>query len=114
MLLQNYRGRDCRFQAVSLISFDNFTKRTHRATLSLPVVRHQRQPTLHLCGRAQTLNQIPLGVRERFAGWRCAHVTSNTRTRQYCAKEEPIRTLPGFAMQFELASLLISTAALAR
>src|SRR5205823_130190 len=59
MLLQNHCGCDSSFQAMSFIAFHNLAKRTHSASLSLPVVGHRGQPPLDLCGRAQMLNKLP-------------------------------------------------------
>src|SRR5580765_4624109 len=84
MLLENHRCRHRCFQTVSLASLHNLAKRTHRTAAAFPVVRHQRQPTLHLRRCVQTLNEIPFFGGEDLPRWRSIHVKSNSRSHWIC------------------------------
>ena len=72
MLLKNDRGADRRFEAVSFVSFDEFAKRSERASISFAVVRHRAEEALHLDRRVEPLHQFPLGCGEAvFVGFHC-------------------------------------------
>src|SRR5687767_4505235 len=80
------------------VSFNDFAKRSHRAALSLPVVRHFGQPSLHLCGCVQPLNESPLlGCEVFFTGY-AIHCLYEVSTESGSDRVMQLSLLDGHAM----------------
>jgi hypothetical protein len=79
MLLENHGGGNGSFEAMRFVSLHDFAKRSHRATLGFPVVRHFGQPALDLRRGVQTLNQIPLLFGKNLSAGFPIHFQANTR-----------------------------------
>ena len=66
VLFEYHCRADCRFETVSFLSFENFTKRSNSAAILLPVVRERTEVALYPKRSVELLDEFPLGIRETF------------------------------------------------